>query len=301
MRQEYPLDRYLVELRRIEAHRTRDVEREIRKVYRDILRDLQGMLGVESARYGVDGVLTYADLQRAGEYARFLEEVERKLGGLSPQISSLIRSTVDQAYTASYAGMVRAVTSSVPLHISLAGVRGVTPEIVRRAVDNPIAGLTLKDTLEHNRQAITYNIKRQVGVGLTQGDRYTTVAKRIANSLDQDYRKSLCIVRTETHRVIEGGHLDAALEVDQALRDAGMRMIKTWRTMADERVRPGRGIGKKPRRGKANHQKMDGIMLEENGEFDLGHGVKTLAPGQSGDAANDINCRCYLDHSVEII
>ena len=62
-------------------------------------------------------------------------------------------------------------------------------------------GLTLKDTLEKHRKDIIYAIKRDIGVGLSNGDRYTTMARRISKNLDGDYKKSIRIVRTEAHRV----------------------------------------------------------------------------------------------------
>lgn len=290
---EYPLDYYLAQLRRIEAHRVRGVEREIRRTYKAILEELRGFFANEYARYGSGGVLSYADLQRQGEYARFLEEVDARLGGLTPRVSAQIQEMVEKAYTASYAGMVEAVAKAAPVGTVLAGVRGVTPEVVKRAVENPVAGLTLKDTLERNRKEITYNIKKAVGVGLTQGDRYTTMARRISDSLDKDYRKSVTVARTEAHRVVEAGHHDAAGEVGKALEGSGLRMVKTWKTAKDERVRRRKG------KRKADHKVMDGVSIPVDEEFDLGGGVKTKAPGQSGDAANDINCRCYLSYDVE--
>ena len=42
-------------------------------------------------------------------------------------------------------------------------MRGVTPEVVKRAVINPVSGLTLNDRLEKHRQEVIYNIKQQLG------------------------------------------------------------------------------------------------------------------------------------------
>ena len=72
----------------------------------------------------------------------------------------------------------------------------------------------------------------------TQGDRYSTMARRVAGEVEGNYKKAVRIVRTETHRVREAGFHDSALEVDSAARAAGLQMVKTWRTMKDERVRP---------------------------------------------------------------
>ena len=81
------------------------------------------------------------------------------------------------------------------------GLKGCTPDIVRRAVDTPIAGLTLNDRLEKNRKGIIYDIKKNITVGLTNGDRYSTMANRIKQSVDGNYKKAIRMTRTETHRV----------------------------------------------------------------------------------------------------
>lgn len=82
-----------------------------------------------------------------------------------------------------------------------------------------------------------------------------------------------------------------------------MRMCKTWHTMKDERVRPQRR-----RRGKkgwstkmgngANHMKLEGQTVLADEPFDLLDGNKADAPGQSGIAGHDINCRCYVSYEM---
>lgn len=311
---------YLVQLRRIAEHREKGAEREIQRIYQELLKDLQQFLGVEYARLAEDDRLTYEILQSKGEYARFLEEVEQRLNTLTPQASEEIQAVVEAVYGLAYQGMVDAVQKSKTpqaLKQLLKGLTGVTPEIVKRAVENPISGLTLKDTLEKNRKEIIYNIKREIGVGLTQGDRMSTMAKRIEKQVDKDYRKAMTITRTEVHRVREGGFLDSAMEIEKTFQQSGsgIRMTKTWGTALDERVRPQRKAykrkaGAKVRKkytaglrsylGGPNHVKMEGVTVGVEEMFDLGDGVKTAAPGQSGVAGHDINCRCNLEYDLEI-
>lgn len=301
MDKEISLEKYLVELRRIREHRTKGAEKEIRVIYKALLRDLQAHIGKYYSKYGEDDKLSYEILYRKGKFARFLEEVERKLNDISPKTKKIIRQTVEETYKNSYEGMVKAVAESADsreLQEAAQKLGSLDGDTVKRMVDNPISGLTLKDTLEKNRKDIIYDIKRNIGVGLMNGDRYTTMSRRIADSLDGDYKKAVRIVRTETKRTGEGGTYDFYARIDKKLQDGGtgQRIQKTWHTAQDQKVRPGRGISKKPS-GKANHQKMDGQKLLIDEKFDLGRGVKTLCPGNSGDAANDINCRCWLSYS----
>ena len=83
---DYDLDRLLVQIRRIEEHREKGAEAEIRKTYQALLQDLRHYLADEYTRYAEDDQLTYEILQRHGAYARFLEEVEQKINDISPEI-----------------------------------------------------------------------------------------------------------------------------------------------------------------------------------------------------------------------
>ena len=129
------------------------------------------------------------------------------------------------------------------------------------------------------------------------GDRYSTMAGRIKQSVDGSYKKAIRISRTETHRVREAGNLDAASSVQEALSSGNvpLQMMKVWKTMKDERVRPAKQKG---RNKQYDHRKMDGVAVKIDEEFILPSGAKTMAPGQSGVAGEDINCRCYLSYEL---
>lgn len=290
------LDRLLVQVRRIEEHRVKGAEAEIRKTYQKLLQELRHYMADEYSRYAEDDRLTYDILQRNGYYARFLEEVEQKIHDLSPEIRRTIRSTVEQAYEYTYNGMIDCVQKAAA-GLDSGVLKACTPEIIRRAVENPVSGLTLNDRLEKHRKEIIYDIKKDISVGLMNGDRYSTMANRIKKSVEGDYKKAIRIARTETHRVREAGNHDAAVSVNDALKNstAGIQMMKTWKTMKDERVRPARAKG---RNRKYDHRKMDGVSIPVDEEFILPSGAKTMAPGQSGVAGEDINCRCYLSYEL---
>lgn len=294
---DYELDKLLVQVRRIEEHREKGAEEEIRKTYQKLLAELRHYMADEYTQYAEEDRLTYGILQQHGAYARFLEEVEQKINDISPETKRLIRSTVEQTYEVTYNGLIDCVKKAAT-GIELGSLKACTPDVMRRAVENPISKLTLNDRLEKHRKEIVYDIKQNISVGLMNGDRYSTMAKRISQSVEGNYKKAICIARTETHRVREAGSQDAAMSVDEVLKtgESGMRMSKTWRTTKDERVRPGTKAKGKAR--KYDHRKMDGITIPVDEEFILPSGAKTMAPGQSGVAGEDINCRCYVSHGL---
>lgn len=308
------LEKWLYLVRRIEEHREEKAVKELQSVYKGLIRDLRKLLGNIYADYAdpETGKLTYAELHRQGLDARLLEEVAAHVSSVSAEEARIIRETVEQTYANCYSGMVQAVEKAVDredLHEVFAEVSAVKPEVIRAAVNNPVHGLTLPDQLEKNRADIVWGIKQAVGVGLSEGDNYTTMAKRIQKELvgpdgsGGSYSKAIRIARTEAHRVREEGNLDAAQGLTEKLEPAGVTMVKTWHTMKDERVRPNRarktkGGWKYSKGGKYDHQKMEGVQVPINEEFTLPSGAKTQAPGKSGVAGEDINCRCFLSYDV---
>jgi len=282
------------EMQRIEEHRSVTAEKEIQQAYKAILKDLREFLGVEYAKYAEDDVLTYSILAQKNEYARFLEEVQKMINSKYKKVNEIITETVTGMYSMAYQGMVTAVSTAAndaQLKMLLSGITLVSAEVVKAAVNNSVSKLTLSKTLEKNRKQIIYNIKSTITNGLMNGDRMSTMASKIQNDVGMNYRKATLIARTEVHRVRETGHNDAANAIDNTLAEAesDYRMVKVWKSMRDERVR---------RTNKADHRKMNGQVVLQEEDFDLGRGVTAPCPGQSGTAYNDCNCRCYVSHDL---
>lgn len=300
------LNELLHEIRRIEQSREILTEKKIRKIYKQLLKELNHFLADEYVRYSKEGKLTVAMLQEKSLYAKFLEEIEANINNLTPEIAELIRKTVEDTYTGCYKGMSDAVLNAENTKSALKYLKNlnVRPEVMKRAIENPISGLTLPDILERNRREVIYDIKQQINISLMNGDRYETTARKIAEKLDMSYAKATNIVRTETHRVTESGFMDGAKDISEALEETGFVYTAVWRTMKDERVRPQQRYhtrsGWKTSKSKngANHQKMEGAIIQAGGSFELEPGVYAECPGASGTARNDCRCRCFLEYEL---
>ena len=299
------LDWYLVQARRIAEHREAGAEVAIRREFKKLLKDLKAYIADVHEKYAKgDGSLFFADLQRAGYNARFLEEIERRIGVVTPRVSKELHALVEETYELAYKGMIEGVekvSKGADLGETFSDSVAITPEQIKAAVDNPYMEIALMK----NHKAIVYDIRQAVAVGLMNGDRYSTIAQKITAALDKEngpYKNAMLIARTEAHRVREAGNNDAAVAVDKELQNGttGMRMCKTWKTMKDERVRPQYvrkrkkgGWSKGFAKGGANHMKLEGQTVLANEEFDLLDGNKGLCPGSTGIAGHDCNCRCY--------
>ena len=307
----HDLEWYNVQTRRIRAHREAGAEEEIRKLYKSLLNDLKSDLGKLYANNADDsGVIDFARLQRNSRYANFLELVEKRIDGISSKTRKEIKNTVQNTYKEAYEGLVDAVNKSKnmdELAEELKSIKSVTPETLKRAVQNPVSGLTLNDTLEKNRQNVIYDIKQVMNVGLVNGDHVSTIAKMLTEKVDIDYNKAVRICRTEIHRVQEAGHNGAAQEINDILEksdNVDVFMVKIWHNMGDERVRPQqrrktkKGWRTSYNKNGANHMKMEGQTVKANEKFDLGGGAKADCPGSSSVAAHDINCRCFVEYDL---
>lgn len=299
------LEYYLAQARRIAEHREENAEKEIRKLYKSMLKDLQSFVADVYVKHAEDDKLTFALLQKAGYDARFLEEIEERISVASPKAARELHKLVEETYTIAYDGMVDAVLKGGNLDEAFAEAVAITPQQIKKIVKNPLMDIAL----EKNHRDIIYDIKRVVAVGLMNGDRYTTMAGRISTLLDNDkgpYKRACMIARTESHRVIEAGNHDASVEVDNELKngDSGLRMCKTWKTMRDNRVRPNRvwktkkgwrsAMGSGP-----DHMKMEGQTVLADEDFILQpEGKKAPCPGSTGIAGHDINCRCYVSYEL---
>lgn len=300
------LAQYLVEVKRIEESRSKGADKEIRSLYKALLKNLNSFIGEYYTKYSNDdGILNVAILQQKAQYSAFLEEVDKNIREITPEISKSIKKAVESTYKACYDGMVKGFGKSAgeKFKESFKGL-SIQPEVMKAAVENPISGLTLPERLQKHRQDVIYDIKTSISNSLMTGERFDTTSKKLVERLDISYGKANRIVRTESHRVQEKGLLDGAEAVGDKVKDDGLVYAVIWRNMGDEKVRPNirvrtpKGWKTYKSKTKANHIKMEGQVVEVGGYFDLGNGVKAKSPGESGTPENDCNCRCYLDYEM---
>ena len=275
------------------------------------MKDLNAFVSSEYIKYAdTDGRLYMSYLDAQNRRAKFLQEIMSNVNNISPAIQEEMETLIDLTYSKSYEGMAKAVLKA-DTEGKLANITkdiSVRPEVLKQAVANNISKLTLPTVLEKHRAEVIYQIQQELNIGLMQGDRYEQMARRISDRLGVSQSKAMNITRTETHRNVESGFMDCAENIQNKLSGSDLIYTATWRTMKDERVRP-----QQRRKGKtgwkttlsrsgANHIKMEGQTVKAGDLFDLGYyggqQVKAKAPSQSGVAAHDCNCRCFVEYSL---
>lgn len=303
---ERSLNEILFDLRRIEEHRGILTQKKIKKIYEQLIDELQYFIAKEYLNNSSNGTLTFDTLQSRARQARFLQEITERIDTITPQLQSTIMSLVEDTYTNCFIGMDQAVrraknTAEIAAFFKETAVR---PEVIKRAFENNITKLTLPSVMERHRADIVYQCRQELTIGMINGDRYETMTKRIAEKVGISKGKADNIVKTESHRNIECGLNDCADDISSGLEGSGLIYVSTWRNMGDERVRPNiryktKG-GWKTRRSKngADHVKMDGVTIIVGDRFKLEPNVFAKCPSMAGVARHDCRCRCFLEYDL---
>ena len=301
------LSSLLYDLRRIEAHREVLTEKKIERIYNSLMKDLNSMLADEFVEHAdPNGALFYGSIEERVREARFLEEISARVGSITPELKAEMEELCEKVYTDCYKGLYKAVTATTNGAEAAAALSTIkaNPRVIRRMYENGITKLTLPPLLERHRADIVYQIKQELTIGMINGDRQDVIAKKISERLNFSMKKANNIVRTETHRNIETGMYDSAVAVNEGLQGSDLVLVKIWRTMKDERVRPQqrrktkKGWKTTMSKNGADHMKMEGVAVLADEDFELEPHVKAKCPSQSGEARHDCNCRCFVEYKV---
>lgn len=304
---EKSLNDLLYDIKRIQQHRTELTDEKIESMYDQLMKDLDAFLAEGYRKYSdSDGRLYLKYLDEHRGRAAFLQQIVDNVDNMAPQLKDQMQELIDATYEECYRGMASSVKAAYtdPELAELLSDIDVNPQTLRSAMNNNISKLTLPALMEAHRAQIIYQIQQELNIGLMNGDRYETMAARIADRVGVSRGKAMNITRTETHRNVEGGFMDCAKHLQEGLEGSGFIYAATWHNMGDERVRPQvryktkNGWKTKIRKNGADHIKMEGQTVKVGELFDLGRGVKAKAPSQSGVAAHDCNCRCTVEYNL---
>lgn len=250
-------------------------ERTLKMAYTSLLGDMNKVISNTYAKLDDNDLI--GSLQK---YHR-KDNVEKTLTSLINEFSKVkyrgmynqLRDQLLFAYQYYYTGLTEVSGKSYKL-------LPLKKEWLTATIENELSGLTLKQTLQRDRQNIIYSLKSNLIQGVNRGESYSQMAKRMKDVVNGDYQKAVRIARTETHRVKEAGTYESALKGEKA----GIKQVKTWNSSNDGRTRK-------------EHRRLDGKTIPLDEYFRLGS-AKTLKPGDTGRAEHDVNCRCFLTYEI---
>ncbi|RAU04230.1 hypothetical protein DEJ55_11140 [Bacillus pumilus] len=261
----------------------RGAMRRLKKLYREASKEFMSSLTdlYEKLDQGED--LSYADINQFDDIEALKSQIIALASKLDARSQKEIIRLLEDTYDFSYDWMASVVEAMIDQ--KLRNAPPSLPKLVEEARKNAVYGLKLTQALEKHRVMIVKDINDAIERGFIERERFSDIARRVRNAFDTSYYRATVITRTEAHRVREKATHNKAEEFEQQ----GIIMEKVWNNVDDERVRQTR---------KANHKALQGQRRKVNEQFDLGNSVTAVAPGQSGSAANDIHCRCFLTYEV---
>ena len=251
----------------------RNTEKNLVKNYKKALADIRARMALIYEKYAVDGTLTYAEMAKYNRYINLNKAIEGELKKLTGQNAKAIKTLAGSVYQESYYRQAFAFERMVQAKL---GYGLLNPETIKAAVQNPISGLTLNQTLAKNRDAIILKVRQEITQGLIKGEHYSKMAKRIKGSLDGDATKAMRVARTEGHRC----QIQGQLESGKHAADKGLAIWKVWEATLDDRTRD-------------SHASLDQVKVEVEEDFTSPlTGATGPGPGMMGDPAEDVHCRC---------
>lgn len=263
----------------------RDIENRIKKDllkrYRETNKELKLMFGNLYEKYAVKDVLTFQEMQKFNRLKTVQKDIAKAINDMYIKDKAILHQGLKKTYKSGYYRLGYAIEKDLGSKLSY---RLLDVKKIEKAIQNPVSGLTLNETLIKNKTSIISKINQEITQGLVRGESYGKMAKRITETLGGDASKAVRVAQTEAHRVHEQANLESAEHAE----DMGISMKKIWTATLDDATRDA-------------HQELDGETIGMDEDFTSSAGGRGPGPGQMGNAADDINCRCTLTYEVDEI
>ena len=243
----------------------------LRKSYEDRLDEMRAYLRTVYDKYGDGQKLPYDKLSKRLNNTK--EEVETISSGLYADLFKDVANDLEQVYTYSFVATqgIIALESGVKINNTL------QLDVLQKALKSPVGGLTIDLRFERYQNEISSRIMQSIITSSSQGRDFAGAVADIGKTFGANSSRIQTIVRTEGHRLMEQAKFDEAM----AAENDGVKSVKTWITMGDDKVRD-------------THSAQDGMTIPIDERFPNG----AMIPGDSGDPAEDIGCRCILEYST---
>ena len=246
--------------------------------HKKILDKLRKIMAQLYEEYEDDGKLTYDEMVKYGRLKKLDKEVSTLIGDLYKDNIKLIREHL------------KAIVEKTSLY-TIETIEGATKRRLRaivkavdasKTINEDMAGLKWPERMGKHRADVIWDIQKEIKRGLSEGDTYGTMSKRLKKELEVSQGKANVIIRTEGHRV----HAQAKADNLDSIARHGVKMTKKWVSSKDERVR-------------SQHATMNGVVVPYEDDFILPDGARGKGPGLIGQPQHDINCRCIM--TIDII
>lgn len=154
-----------------------------------------------------------------------------------------------------------------------------------KVINKEVAGHIWTERIDKYGSDFIYDVHGIIHHGMTNGETFTSMAKKLRDRFGKDIGNTVRIARTEGARVLEDSKYESMKDIAE---NESVQVFKVWHTMGDEAVRD-------------THAAMEGVKVPYDEEFVLPSGARCLYPKDTGVPSEDINCRCYVEYVTETV
>ncbi|MDO4720713.1 MAG: phage minor head protein [Peptostreptococcaceae bacterium] len=227
-------------------------------------------------KHETGGKVSMIEMGKYDRLHKMEQEIEQSLKQLYKKNGRLMDETLKNIFVLTRDTTLQSVAKGVPEEKK--SLLAISKKLdIDATVNEKMAGLHWAERMGKHRSDVIYGVNKTLKEGLAQGSTYKELSDRLKKEMEGNVVQPMRIIRTESGRV----YARTQQESLDRVADAGIKMVKTWKSSKDERVR-------------SQHQEMEGVTIPYEEEFTLPDGTKTTAPRLSGAPQHDIHCRCFI-------
>ena len=252
----------------------REAERKLIRAYQLSLKEIRSQIATAYAKYGG----SWTDMNKYNRLANLEKTISAEIAKLTGKNAVTLKKGIADVFVESYYRTAYALESGAQAKL---GFGQLNPKTIEAAIQNPLDRVGFLRRNRDNQARLTRQLQEQLTQGLIRGESFQQTARRVKDRMDVGASNALRIVQTEQHRAQTQGRLSSF----DGAEEAGVEFTRIWTSTLDDRTRE-------------DHQDMDGEEANEDNLFDL-DGNMVEGPGLTGEARQDINCRCTVRGEIE--
>jgi len=260
-----------------------EADRAVAKAYKKGLDSIRGKVSAFYEKYEKNGKLDYAEAVKYNRLANFEKDLRAELKILGQDLYAVDKQFVSKLYSAGYYDVAYKVSMQSRTNVAFTKP---TKEMLDAIVNQLVGGATINERIAKMITNDAFQYTSAVRSGLAQGLSVSQLRTNIKDTFNKRAYEATRIIRTETHRALIEGKVVGMAEAE----DLGVKIKKMWVASIDSRTRD-------------THSELDGekVNIDEEFEWIAADGSKVSAegPGLSGNAGEDINCRCSVIEVIE--
>lgn len=211
-----------------------DFERYLLEQYRLSYREIDAQIVAMFRKFG-DSV-NYAEMARYNRLENLKKAIQAHIRELEKISRNGIERTIKSQYSQSYYYTGYATERAMQI---TAGFGALSVDAIQANVLNQFDLIGWPERVKDSDRRLYRRIfQNHITQGLIQGKGYSAMTNGIKQEVGKSYSETKRIIRTETHRVQNGGRVAALEKVDKAAETVGVKVVRIWNATLDSRTRP---------------------------------------------------------------